>query len=279
MQLRPTPTYGTGFARYAAESAYPELWRGLVGCWSPALGATGGQLLDWSGHQWNGSWNSTGNQNWIAGAADFNGTWSDYVRVSGFPFLPTFTLIARIKIDTILEQYHGVITRGAVWESDTNFDMCVRFRSVTSDYRLVLYYRNGSTLYGNQRVLIDNVSPVNAWHWFAVSYDGVTIKFYQNGINIGEGSPGAGPSDGGQDLKLGAPTYNAWASDKPFDGKMDNAYVYNYALSGNAISLLATGASPLTPMNRIIPYVAAVGGVSPTSTLYGPLYGPLAGVI
>lgn len=43
------PSYPAGFARSAAESANPGLWRGLVGAWVPALGVTGGTLHDVSG--------------------------------------------------------------------------------------------------------------------------------------------------------------------------------------------------------------------------------------
>lgn len=38
------------FAKSAAEAAYPELWQGLVGAWSPCLNPRGGTTLyDWSG--------------------------------------------------------------------------------------------------------------------------------------------------------------------------------------------------------------------------------------
>ena len=49
------PSFAQGFAHSAVESAYPELWRGLVGAWAPMLGVTGNRLLDWSGFGRNGS--------------------------------------------------------------------------------------------------------------------------------------------------------------------------------------------------------------------------------
>lgn len=49
------PSYQQGFARSAAESAYPQLWRGLVGAWVPSLGPTGGTLYDWSGYRNHGT--------------------------------------------------------------------------------------------------------------------------------------------------------------------------------------------------------------------------------
>ena len=52
------PSYHQGFARYAGESAYPDLWRGLMGAWVPALGPTGITatiLRDVSGHHRDGA--------------------------------------------------------------------------------------------------------------------------------------------------------------------------------------------------------------------------------
>ena len=47
----PLPSYKRGFARCAGESQYPEMWRGLVGAWVPALGNTGKTLRDVSGNK------------------------------------------------------------------------------------------------------------------------------------------------------------------------------------------------------------------------------------
>lgn len=76
------PSYATGFARYPADSKYPELWRGLVGAWCPFLGNTGPDFLrDMSGRHNTGIWNGTGNR-WGLGpdgpVAIFNGT-DDYL--------------------------------------------------------------------------------------------------------------------------------------------------------------------------------------------------------
>ena len=40
----PRPSYRTGYATCAAESAYPQLWDKLVGAWAPALGFSGRYL-------------------------------------------------------------------------------------------------------------------------------------------------------------------------------------------------------------------------------------------
>jgi len=49
LKQRSRPSYTQGFARSAAESAYPNLWNGLVGAWIPPLGPTGLTVRDVSG--------------------------------------------------------------------------------------------------------------------------------------------------------------------------------------------------------------------------------------
>ena len=72
------PSYGQGFARSAGQSAYPGLWKGLVGAWVPAIGVTGNTLFDMSGNRRNGVitgalWKPTTE----GYALDFNGTSDD----------------------------------------------------------------------------------------------------------------------------------------------------------------------------------------------------------
>lgn len=43
------PNMGTGRARNATESAYPHLWKDILGYWSPSMGPTGQYLVDYTG--------------------------------------------------------------------------------------------------------------------------------------------------------------------------------------------------------------------------------------
>ena len=54
------PSFAQGFANCAAESAFPDLWRGLVGAWLPALGPSGERLLDRSATRAHGVYSGTG---------------------------------------------------------------------------------------------------------------------------------------------------------------------------------------------------------------------------
>lgn len=101
------PSYRSGFAHNASESAYPDLWRGLRGAWCPELGNTGQQLLDASGLRVAGGGAFVGSPTWTthrgrkaidygSGAEDYyvdtnrfdldlteGGTWAVWVYASG----------------------------------------------------------------------------------------------------------------------------------------------------------------------------------------------------
>jgi len=80
------------------ESAYPELWDGVVGAWAPCLGPTGLRLHDHSrGMRWGTLTNMDAATDWLVTAGqyalDFDGV-DDYIPLSGnlFSGLSAFTV-------------------------------------------------------------------------------------------------------------------------------------------------------------------------------------------
>ena len=78
------PSFSTGYAKNASESANPNLWKGLVGAWMPSFGVTGGTLKDVSGNGNDGTLNNMdAASDWVATSKgltlDFDGV-NDYVR-------------------------------------------------------------------------------------------------------------------------------------------------------------------------------------------------------
>ena len=63
------PSLQAGFARSAGESAFPDLWKGLVGVWVPALGNSDVVTLrDWSGRGHNGTFEGSMTEaDWVIG--------------------------------------------------------------------------------------------------------------------------------------------------------------------------------------------------------------------
>ena len=97
---RPQPTYQQGFARSASESAYPSLWKGLVGAWAMGLGPTGiATLRDVSGNQNHGTikGSMTSTDSVVSDgryALDFDGT-DDGIDL---PHVPDLTIPFTIRI-------------------------------------------------------------------------------------------------------------------------------------------------------------------------------------
>ena len=42
------PNLSQGYARDAGQSYYPNLWQNLIGFFSPSMGKTGPQFIDWT---------------------------------------------------------------------------------------------------------------------------------------------------------------------------------------------------------------------------------------
>jgi hypothetical protein len=102
------PSYATGFASCAAESEYPQLWRGLRGLWVPALGQTGARVLDWSGLGNHGTVTaSTSWANGPGGAALYRGSFVTREGMIEVPASPTLALVntgsvvARVRHDLV----------------------------------------------------------------------------------------------------------------------------------------------------------------------------------
>ncbi len=105
------PSWKSGFAHNAAESANPGLWKGLVGLWLPALGPTGLTLRDMSGWGNHGTltnmdpatdWVTIGKRG-LPWALDFDGS-NDYVDCGNSSILnPTseLSLIAWVMWDAM----------------------------------------------------------------------------------------------------------------------------------------------------------------------------------
>ncbi len=103
----PRPSYAAGFARNAAQSENPGLWRGLVGLWAPSLGPTGLRLFDHSGFGNHGTLtNMDPASDWVATdegwALEFVKDANQYVANTALANLSgqTFTLFMRYRLDS-----------------------------------------------------------------------------------------------------------------------------------------------------------------------------------
>ena len=212
------PSYQSGFyAPGRGVAKHPELWRGCVGAWNPGLGNTGLSLRDWSGGQNNGTltngptWGVSDGQQ----ALTFNGT--NYVTCSR----------------QITNQVNGTYTAWVRWTSQNGSV----FGSTTTRSYIMLLYPSVNSIYcgdGTTNNVLWPYTPVdwdNKWKAIAVRKTGSTLEMFFEGVNQGSRPlPTITPIDF---IGRGQGGTYSWG------GQIDDARIYNRALSDNEIRTLA----------------------------------------
>ena len=104
---RTRPSYKTGYARNASESANPSLWKGLIRAWIPRLGNTGLKLFDEAGQRKHATLNT--NAVWQNnGALKPNG--EDAVQLPAWPSgLSEWTVIAYANDNNDVPNRFGIL--------------------------------------------------------------------------------------------------------------------------------------------------------------------------
>lgn len=86
--------------------------------------------------------------------------------------------------------------------------------------------------------------PVNQWRHVAVTFNGTTLSIYTNGVLANSGAVSLSPAIFNPALNyLGRSQYTQYSesvNDPLFNGRLDDLYVYNYALSGAEIAQLVS---------------------------------------
>lgn len=86
------------------------------------------------------------------------------------------------------------------------------------------------------------------WHHIAGTYDGVDVRLYVDGIEVGGGTPYAGGITYGVAVLGGDLTIGSWATFTEFfdwKGDIDDVRIYNAALNADEIALLASPPLPV----------------------------------
>ncbi len=98
---------------------------------------------------------------------------------------------------------------------------------------------------GAEQIVETSPLPVSQWEHVAVTCSGNTARLYTNGIFAASGTVTIPPASFNPALNnLGMSQYPA---DPLFNGKLDEFYIYNYALSDTEVARLATNNQPPPP--------------------------------
>ena len=251
------PSYTSGFARCAAESENPGLWKGLVGLWVPSLGPTGLTLRDWSGFGNHGTLiNMDPATDWVAGEKG----WALNFRAG--PRGVTCGSDASLAIDKIC-------VAGWIWQNGNASRMtpfgkgyleydCFFYEDTSTNIRL--FYGDGVDYsFSNYNPTIDFT---DGWHHFAYAVHRSVGTVYiwidgQRGYTGGSTARGVG---GSNNFEIGrrAGGGNYW------NGRVANAVLYNRFPQDSEIQHLYADRHALTRLrSRVYPAAAApAGGLS-----------------
>ena len=232
----------TGYARNASESAYPQLWRGLVGWWCPSINPRGGnRLFDLSPNRNHGTLTNMTNEDWVpSGGAlslDFDGS-NDSVSLPSTTSIPSTMTFA------------AWVYRTADWAFNGN---CLFWAKPNATFNgNGFYIEPNATGYSNTTLVVTNnfnnflqlnqngntSFPLNTWTHFAFWINGNNGQFYLNGVPVSTtviGTLGITNTADAKYIFSNSPGYGTYTP-----GRIDDLRIYNRALSETEIRLLAS---------------------------------------
>lgn len=239
------PSFSTGYAKNASESANPNLWKGLVGAWMPSFGVTGNTLKDVSGNGNDGTLtNMDAASDWVGTskglALDFDGS-NQSVQVNSqlITNQSEFSVVCFVKSNGTQNTYTCPISQGHF--SFTGFAFQVGYPS-TNDLRFVFgdssNWRSASFSYAAR--------TDKSWTMLCVTRTKNTIKTFRDGALVGSSSFNI--VLGSYDFRVGQDYYNTDSNHRTWNGKIGFVGGYNRALSPSEIKQLY--ANPAAPFER-----------------------------
>ena len=257
------PSHARGYARNAAESENPGLWRGLVRAWVPSLGPTGGTLRDSAGRGNHGAmigmdpgaaWVQSGRHG-LAWALGFDGA-DDRVKIPATPglFLDPAMTLAFWARSNVSDSPNNAYVVSMFDTAGDNRMWAVYVRSSTDDWKVAVS-SNGITANSQTTGLgLDTL-----WHLFAFVVDNPakTWAFYLDGVFQKTIVLADSYTDQGSFLTIGGLDN----SGNTFDGQIGPVTLWNRALRPSEIRYLYEKPLAAHQRNRQIrAMIPAVGG-------------------
>lgn len=256
MPRNPNPSYGTGFARNKAESAFPEMWDELVAAYAAFLGPSG-RLVDWSGNHNNLI--LTGGT-WIRKFLNFDGA-TDSSVTSGQKRLDItgdLTLVWGMtpNYNTGIDYGREFITFGAAGENESQ-NVLYWVDPFFSRFEVLWEYGAGTNI---TPILSDAlIAAQGVFAHYAITRSVAAtsdVAFWKNGAQHGATDTGnTNPSGGGDGELLVGDTLGGASS--AID--LMYLYIYNRTLTGGEIAEIHASPKKLfirNPRALFVPVVA-----------------------
>ena len=265
------PSYASGYAKNASQSAHPNLWDGLVGAWMPSLGVTGKTLRDVSGNGNHGTLTfMAAASDWVATskglALDFDGV-NDYVNIGDKISAPkNLSIFSWVKCDNTF--YFPIVSKGIGAVGQREYQLWV--------YQGAIGGGVAHEPTGDVDVVYGSVIGTNKWFYLGMTWDGSVLSVYRNGkldASVLTSIPFI--DDRSSTLKIGLNQNNIFAN-----GKITNTSIYNRALSPSEIKhLYVDSLAPFRTKKRTvvrvpaaIPAATVVGSIKKPTTIIKPSY-------
>jgi hypothetical protein len=223
------PSYKSGYAQSAGESAHPNLWDGLVGAWMPSMGVTGKTLRDISGNDNHGTltnfssidvaWERTkGNQSLSFTGVNMAG---DFISSQNYALVQESLMLLRDICCEFWIKPKSLSKRGIVADGRANNP---KFALTLLTNGKIETYRGSNTQSGF------SISS-QSWSHVVVQTIGDVTSYYLNG-KFSNSASQPYSATGGTRTYIGA---NYWGG---LDGYLSKFSIYNRALSPQEIQTL-----------------------------------------
>ncbi|UCG59659.1 MAG: LamG domain-containing protein [Phycisphaerales bacterium] len=184
----------------------------------------------------NPQWQPAGGK--IGGALEFDGD-GDYIEIgneSAFDIAGAMTVAAWIKVNRFDKRWQAIVTKG---------DTAWRIQRTATEDTLAFHCTGIVSIEGQSGLGIEGNKSVNdnKWHHVVGVYDGSTVSLYIDGAldNSGEASGSIHTND--SPVLIGA---NDEASDREWNGLIDEVCIIVGAIDANGVHALYSGADPMT---------------------------------
>lgn len=165
----------------------------------------------------------------INGALNFNGT-DDYVNIPDHADLRLTgggTIMAWIKPDSLGE------TAGRIVDKSTNTAGANGYLFTIGSSGKLTFQASGGT-----SISVDGAMSYGEWLHVAVTFDGVRARFYVNGVLVSDQAYTTLPPNVAGDVRIGQ---RAGATDRTFDGAIDDVRIYKRPLMAAEVALIYNG--------------------------------------
>ena len=182
------PSFKQGYARSAGESKHPQLWKGLVGAWVPALGVTGNTLHDVSTFKNHGTLvDMDAGTDWVVSEGkhtlDFDGI-NDHILINdsnNLDITNKFAFVVKLKVNNLSKVDTYILSKVTDTGADNKYSLLWEFVDNSIEFYAGLAGEFTGTNPRTGSAIIINDTDL---HQIIYNYNGTNWQGFKDSINI-----------------------------------------------------------------------------------------------